>query len=132
MGARILVVEDNGPNRELIAYLLTAFGHTAEAARHGEEGWRRARAESFDLLLCDVHLPGRGGFELARLLKSDPALAQVPLLAVTALALVGDREKVLAAGFDGYLSKPINPETFVREVEAFLPPDKWGARRDQR
>jgi two-component system cell cycle response regulator len=128
MGARILVVEDNGPNRDLMTYLLTAFGHTAEEARDGEEGWRKARAEPFDLVLCDVHLPGRDGFELAGLLKSDPALAQVPLLAVTALALVGDRERVLGAGFDGYLSKPIKPETFVREVEAFLPPEKWGRR----
>ncbi len=120
MGARILVVEDNGPNRELMTYLLTAFGHTTEEARDGEEGWRKARAEPFDLVLCDVLLPGRDGCELARRLKGDPALAHVPLLAVTALALVGDREKMLAAGFDGYLSKPINPETFVREVEAFL------------
>jgi two-component system cell cycle response regulator len=132
MGARILVVEDNGPNRELVTYLLTAFGHTAEAARNGAEGWRRAQAEPFDLVLCDVLLPGADGFELARRMKSDPALAGVPLLAVTALALVGDRERMLAAGFDGYLSKPINPETFVREVEAFLPPDKWGQRRGQR
>jgi two-component system cell cycle response regulator len=128
MGARILVVEDNGPNRDLVTYLLTAFGHTAEEARNGEEGWQKARAGAFDLVLCDVLLTRRDGFELARLLKGDPALARVPLLAVTALALVGDRERMLGAGFDGYLSKPINPETFVREVEAFLPPQKWGQR----
>ena len=128
MGARILVVEDNGPNRDLMTYLLTAFGHTAEEAHNGEEGWRKARAGAGDLVLCDVLLPGRDGFELVRLLKGDPELAKVPLLAVTALALVGDRERMLAAGFDGYLSKPINPETFVREVEAFLPPEKWGRR----
>jgi two-component system cell cycle response regulator len=132
MGARILVVEDNGPNRDLVTYLLTAFGHTAEAARNVEEGWRRVRAEPFDLVLCDVLLPRRDGYELARLFKGEPALARVPLLAVTALALVGDRERMLAAGFDGYLSKPINPETFVREVEAFLPPEKWGTRRGER
>jgi two-component system, cell cycle response regulator len=131
MGARILVVEDNGPNRELMTYLLTAFGHTAEAARDGEEGWLRVRAEPFDLLLCDVLLPGPDGFDLVRRMKSDPALARVPLLAVTALALVGDRERMLSAGFDGYLTKPINPETFVRQVEAFLPPQKWGARPRQ-
>src|SRR5205807_4052492 len=112
-------------------YLLTAFGHTAEEAHNGEEGWRKARAGAFDLVLCDVLLTRRDGFELARLFKGDPALARVPLLAVTALALVGDRERMLDAGFDGYISKPINPETFVREIEAFLPPDKWGTRRGQ-
>ena len=128
MGARILVVEDNGPNRDLMTYLLTAFGHTAEEAHNGEEGWQKARAGAFDLVLCDVLLPRRDGYELARLVEDDPALAKVPLLAVTALVLVGDRERMFEAGFDGYLSKPINPETFVREVEAFLPPQKWGWR----
>jgi CheY-like chemotaxis protein len=131
MGARILVVEDNGPNRDLMTCLLTAFGHAPEAARDGEEGWRKARAGGFDLVLCDVLLTRRDGYELARLVKGDPDLAKVPLLAVTALALVGDRERLLSAGFDGYLSKPINPETFVREVEAFLPPEKWGTRPRQ-
>jgi two-component system cell cycle response regulator len=131
MGARILVVEDNGPNRELMTYLLTAFGHTAEEAHNGEEGWQKALAGHFDLVLCDVLLRRRDGYELARLFKGDPDLARVPLLAVTALALVGDRERMLGAGFDGYLSKPIDPETFVPEVEAFLPPEKRGARRGE-
>ncbi len=69
MGARILVVEDNGPNRELITYLLTAFGHATEEAHNGEEGLAKARAGAFDLVLCDVLLPRRGGSELARLFK---------------------------------------------------------------
>ncbi len=68
-----------------------------------------------------MQLPDIDGFEVARWLKSDPALRETPLVAVTALAMVGDRDRVLAAGFDGYLAKPINPETFVRQMEAFLP-----------
>src|SRR5579885_292678 len=99
MGASILVVEDNGPSLDLMCYLLAAFGHAPTAARDGDEGWRRARAGGFDLIACDVHLPKRNGVELARSLKGDPVLRRVPLVAVTSMAMPGDREKLLAAGF---------------------------------
>ena len=77
-----------------------------------------------DLIVCDVQLPGIDGYALARQLKCDPDLRTIPLVAVTALAMVGDRDHILAAGFDGYISKPIIPETFVAQVEAFLPHDQ--------
>jgi CheY-like chemotaxis protein len=122
MGSRILVIEDNPTNLELMTYLLNAFGHVTIVAHDGEAGVEAALRELPDLILCDLALPGLDGFGVARRLKREPALAGVPLIAVTASAMVGDRDKVIATGFDGYMSKPITPETFVSEVEAFLPP----------
>jgi two-component system cell cycle response regulator len=117
--ARILVIEDNPTNLELMGYLLRAFGHTVVTAIDGEQGLEAVRRESPDLIVCDVQLPKFDGYEVAKRLKAHPALRKIPLIAVTALAMVGDRDKLLAAGFDGYIAKPINPETFVREVETF-------------
>ncbi|KFI06446.1 response regulator [Massilia sp. BSC265] len=119
--ARILIIEDNPANVELMAFLLTAHGHGAVSAPDGARGIAAARAAPPDLVACDVNLPGMNGFSVLAALKAEPALAGVPVLAVTALAMAGDREKVLAAGFDGYISKPIEPESFVAELEAFLP-----------
>jgi two-component system cell cycle response regulator len=120
MAARILVIEDNPANLDLMTYLLKAFGHTPLAAQDGEEGLEIARQEEPDLIVCDVQLPKLDGYEVARGLKIHPRLRTIPLVAVTALAMVGDRDKVLAAGFDGYIAKPISPDTFVGEVEKFL------------
>ncbi|WP_313034266.1 response regulator [Massilia alkalitolerans] len=119
--ARILIIEDNPANVELMAFLLTAYGHHAVSAPDGPRGIACARAAPPDLVACDVNLPGMDGFSVLAALKAEPALARAPVLAVTALAMAGDREKVLAAGFDGYISKPIEPESFVAELEAFLP-----------
>ena len=119
--ARILIIEDNPANVELMAFLLTAYGHTVASAADGERGIAAARAAPPDLVACDIHLPGMSGYDVVAALKADPHLAQVPVLAVTALAMAGDRERVLGAGFDGYISKPIEPESFVAELEAFLP-----------
>jgi two-component system cell cycle response regulator len=128
MGARVLVIEDNGPNLELMTYLLTAFGHSTDSARDGEEGIAKALREEFDLVICDIQLPKRDGFEVAQAIRGGGRA--VPLVAVTAFAQVGDRERVMAAGFDGYISKPIAPETFVGQVEAFLAPaDRSSATR---
>jgi len=120
MAARILVIEDNPANLDLMTYLLTAFGHTPLTAHDGEEGLQAAQRELPDLIICDMQLPTLDGYEVARWLKSHPDLRAIPLVAVTALAMVGDRDKVLAAGFDGYIAKPIDPETFVGQVERFL------------
>jgi two-component system cell cycle response regulator len=117
---RILVIEDNPTNLELMGYLLQSFGHTVLTATDGEEGLEAVRREVPDLIVCDVQIPKFDGYEVATQLKNHPAFRKIPLIAVTALAMVGDRDKMLTAGFDGYISKPINPETFVREVEAFL------------
>jgi CheY-like chemotaxis protein len=119
MHLRILVIEDNPTNLELMLYLLKAFGHTASAARDGEEGVAVAIATQPDLILCDIALPKLDGFGVARRLKADERMRHIPLVAVTASAMVGDRDKVLATGFDGYIAKPIAPETFVQDVERF-------------
>jgi two-component system cell cycle response regulator len=118
--ARILIIEDNPANIELMSFLLSAYGHTPLSAADGPRGVAAARSERPDLIACDVNLPGMDGFAVLAELKEELAQAGVPILAVTALAMTGDREKVLAAGFDGYISKPIEPESFVAELEAFL------------
>ena len=118
--ARVLVIEDNGPNLDLMSYLLQAHGHEVIPARDGGEGLDRLRAAPPDLIVCDIHLPRIDGYEVARRVKGDARLQSLPLVAVTALAMVGDREKVLAAGFDGYIAKPIVPETFVAQLQGYL------------
>ncbi len=121
MPAQILIIEDNETNLELMVYLLRAFGYHSVLARDGEEGLQKASSAAPDLIICDLQVPKLDGYEIGRRLKSDLRLRTIPLIAVTALAMVGDRDKVLAVGFDGYLPKPIVPETFVSQVEAFLP-----------
>jgi two-component system cell cycle response regulator len=120
--ARILLIEDNPDNLELMSYLLEAYGHAVSMAEDGESGIEAARRERPDLIACDIHLPGVDGYEVARTLKALPELGGVPVVAVTALAMVGDREKILGAGFDGYITKPIEPSLVVTELDAFLPP----------
>jgi two-component system cell cycle response regulator len=103
-----------------MTYLLKAFGHSTLVATDGAEGVDIALRAEPDLILCDLALPRLSGLEVARLLKADAALRSVPLIAVTASAMAGDRDRVIASGFDGYITKPITPETFVSEVEAYL------------
>jgi CheY-like chemotaxis protein len=119
--ARILVIEDNDTNRKLIVYLLKAFGYKTIEAVDGRRGLEIARHDRPELIVCDIHLPKLDGYEVIDQLKRDVVLRHIPVVAVTALAMVGDRNKILAAGFDGYLSKPIEPETFVAQLTAFLP-----------
>lgn len=116
----ILVIEDNAANLELMTYLLHAYSYETVTASGGEEGLRLARQARPQVILCDVQMPGMGGFEVLRALKSDPSTQAIPVVAVTALAMVGDRDRIVAAGFDGYIGKPIVPETFVSQVERFL------------
>ncbi|ALK96531.1 hypothetical protein AB595_13815 [Massilia sp. WF1] len=121
MSARILIVEDDSSTRELMACLLQEAGHAVSGAGDGADGLRLALDGRPDLVVCDLCLPSLDGHAVARALRADPGCAHIPLLAVSALARAGDRERVLAAGFDGYLCKPIEPASFVAEVEAFLP-----------
>jgi CheY-like chemotaxis protein len=120
MSARILVIDDDQASRELITYLLQAFGYTLVCASDGEEGLEAIGREAPDLVICDVHLPKIDGYEIARQLKGHPTWRTIPLVAVTASAMAHDHRKARAAGFDGYLTKPIDPETFVQQIEAFL------------
>ena len=121
MPVRILLIEDNPTNMELMTYLLEAFGYAPTCAMDGEEGLAIAARERPDLIICDIQLPGIDGYEVARQLKGNSELCTIPLLAVTASAMVGDREKALAAGFDGYIPKPISPHTFVQQMAPYLP-----------
>src|SRR3982751_1402245 len=109
---QILVIEDNQTNLDLMLYLLNAFGYATISATDGMAGIEVARREQPSLIICDVHLPKLDGYGVVSQLKGDEALKHVPIIAVTALAMVGDRNRILAAGFDGYVDKPIAPETF--------------------
>lgn len=122
MTPRILVIEDDPSSLELMSYLLGAHGYATTVASRGDEGLAAARRERPDLVICDVQLPALDGYAIAAQLKSDEHLKSVPLVAVTALAMVGDREKMLAAGFDSYISKPIDPMAFVSQIDPLLPP----------
>ncbi len=136
---RVLVIEDNEANLELMRYLLDAHGYDVVTATDGAAGLELARTEGerISLILCDVQLPGMDGFELARLLKagSEP---RPPILAVSALAMVGDRDAILSAGFDGYIAKPLDPRSFVARIEAYLPVHRrsgktpGGAQREEK
>jgi CheY-like chemotaxis protein len=121
MAAHILIVEDNPTNLSLMAYLLNAFGHHVTTAVDGLDALEKFQPRPPDLVLMDLQMPRMDGYTATRRLKDDPAFPAVPVVAVTAFAMVGDRDRVLQAGFDGYVSKPIDPETFVRDIDQFLP-----------
>ena len=117
---RILVVEDNPLNLKLIRDVLVLLGYDVMEARSGEEGVNLAHQRVPDLVLMDLQLPGIDGVEALRLLRLDPAVSDVPVVAVTASAMKEDRQRAVANGFDGYLSKPISIRALPAQVEAFL------------
>ena len=119
--SKILVIEDNEQNLYLTTFILEKHGYEVIQAREGGEGTRLAGQAKPDLILLDIQLPGIDGYQVAQALRSNPALDGVPIVAVTSYAMVGDRERILAAGCTGYIEKPINPDTFVAQVEAHLP-----------
>jgi CheY-like chemotaxis protein len=119
----VLVIEDNPPNLELVQFLLEESGWTVRTAMTAEEG-RRAVGESIpDLILMDVLLPDEDGLTLAQEFRTRKGLESLPIIALTAHAMRGDRERFLAGGFTGYLSKPIEVSRFVGEVRSFLEGD---------
>lgn len=120
MNADILLIEDNLQNRYLTRFLLQRRGHRVHEAESGPQGLELAARIRPDLILLDIQLPGMDGHAVARALKADPLLKSIPIVAVTSYAMAGDREKCLAAGAEGYIEKPINPETFAEEIERFL------------
>ena len=120
MKKSILLIEDNEQNRYLAVFLLEKAGFAVTCAATGPEGIRMAREAVYDLILLDIQLPCMDGYAVARSLRDMPDLAAVPIVAVTSYAMSGDREKAMDAGCDGYLEKPINPDTFVEEVCGFL------------
>ena len=120
MKTKILLIEDNEQNRYLVTFLLEQRGYQVVSAVTGPLGIEMASQLRPDLILLDIQLPGMDGYTVARTLKSDPHIQHIPIVAVTSYALVGDREQATAAGCDGYLEKPINPETFASEIDGFL------------
>jgi CheY-like chemotaxis protein len=121
MKATILVIEDNEKNAYLVTFILEKYGYKVFQAQDGEDGITLARQTKPDLILLDIQLPIMDGYTVARELKKDEGLRGIPIVAVTSYAMLGDRERVLAAGCIGYIEKPINPATFVAEIEKFLP-----------
>lgn len=119
-GARILAVDDTPHNLDLITYLLNAAGHHVVGAENGETALDMARLHQPDLIVLDVQLPGMDGYAVLEQIRNDPALAPTRVIAVTAYAMVGDRAYALSAGFDGYLAKPIDPQTFADTIAAHL------------
>ena len=119
--AKILIIEDNPENMQLMVYLLNAFGHITLEAADGQAGLELLTHEMPDLILSDIQMPVMDGYEVLKRLKLDPKLSAIPVVAITSYAMVGDQDKILAKGFNGYLSKPINPETFIKDIEKFLP-----------
>jgi len=116
----ILLIEDNDQNRYLTTYLLEAHGYEVTSAVDGRQGIEAAGREVPGLILLDIQLPTMDGYDVARELRADPRLEDVPIVAVTSYAMAGDREKAIAAGCTGYIEKPIDPETFVGQVERYL------------
>ena len=122
MKPKILIIEDNEQNLYLITFILEKHGYEVVQARDGREGIELVSRVQPALILLDIQLPVMDGYAVAEALRNNPALADVPIVAVTSYAMAGDRERVLAAGCTGYLEKPINPETFVEQVESYLKP----------
>ena len=130
MQARILVVEDNAANLELARYLLASAGHQVMLATDGAQGLEIATQEIPDLIISDLQMPAMDGYALIAELKRTPRCMHIPVLALTAFSMPGDRDEVMRAGFSGYLSKPIEPELFIGQIAAFLgAPDEPGAAR---
>ncbi len=118
--AKILVVEDNATNMMLAVFLLQSAGHAVLSATDAEAGLTLARDEQPELILMDIHLPGMDGLEATALLKQDDATRAIPVVALTALAMKGDEERIRAAGCDGYIAKPMDYQAFLATVAAHL------------
>jgi two-component system cell cycle response regulator DivK len=118
----VLLIEDNEQNRYLTTFLLEHHGCTVMSAPDGPSGIAAATEIVPDLVLLDIQLPRMDGHAVAKHLRSIAALDSVPIVAVTSYAMAGDREKAIAAGCNGYIEKPINPDTFVAEISVFLRP----------
>src|SRR6202022_4152712 len=115
--AKVLIIEDNAANMTLATFLLQSAGHSVLSATDAESGLMLARAEQPDLVLMDIQLPGMDGLEATALLKSEAATRDIPVVALTALAMKGDEERIRAAGCDGYIAKPLAYRDFLRSEE---------------
>lgn len=123
MNKRILYIEDNPENRLLMRRVLVAEGYAIEEAVDGATGLQKALEQQPDLVLLDINLPEIDGYEVTARLKQLPNMAGVPIIAVTANVMKGDREKTLAAGCDGYIQKPIDIDLLPSQIDSFLKKD---------
>lgn len=122
-GRKILVVEDNDMNMQLVEFLLEEGGYKIVKAASGEEALQLTREGDNgqpDLILMDIHLPGMDGLSVVRAMKGDARTRRIPILALTAHAMRGDKDRFLEAGCDGYISKPIDVKTFISSIEQYL------------
>lgn len=122
MNRTVPLIEDNEQNRYLATFLLEKNGYHVVAALDGVQGIELGKSVNPAIILLDIQLPVMHGYDVAQALRAIASLRDVPIIAVTSYAMAGDREKALAAGCDGYIEKPIDPETFVSEISKFLPP----------
>ncbi|HUP22897.1 MAG TPA: response regulator [Thermoanaerobaculia bacterium] len=118
--AQILIIEDNPSNMSLAVFLLQSAGHTVLCATDAEVGLLMARADQPELILMDIQLPGMDGLQATALLKQSPETRAIPVIALTALAMKGDAERIRAAGCDGYLAKPMRYQELLAAVEVHL------------
>jgi two-component system cell cycle response regulator DivK len=121
MSQRILVIEDHEENRRLLRDLLTSVGYVLMEAVNGEEGVTMAETHRPDLILMDIQLPGVDGYETTRRIKAQPALRNIPIIAVTSYAMSGDDVKALEAGCDAYVTKPFSPRALLATIREYLP-----------
>ena len=120
MASRVLVVEDNEMNMQLFEYLLEESGFMILKATSGEDALKMVDEELPDLILMDIHLPGMDGLSVVRELKNNSRLQNIPILALTAHAMRGDKDRFLQAGCDGYISKPIDIKTFIPSIQKYI------------
>ncbi len=120
MPKTVLVVEDNDLDMKLFRDLLELAGYNVLEAKDGMEGWRMARERRPDLILMDIRLPDASGLEVTKWLKNDETLKSIPVIAVTAFAMAGDREKILEGGCDAYISKPISISKFLQTLKRYV------------
>ncbi len=118
--ANVLIIEDNADNLKLATFLLQSAGHTVISASNAEAGLALARSDHPELILMDIQLPGMDGLEATGLLKRDQTTRSIPVIALTALAMKGDEERIRAAGCDGYIGKPMRYKEFLAAVTAHL------------
>ena len=118
--SHILLVEDNPMNLELLRYLLQHHGHRVDSESNGEDGVAAVESKRPDIVLCDLRMPRLDGYGLLERVRANPALDDIVVIAVTAYSMPDDHRRVCEAGFDGHLTKPIVPETFVAQVEALI------------
>lgn len=120
MDKTILLIEDNIQNLYLATFLLEKHGFTVLQSQDGKEGIEKALDEKPDLILLDIQLPTMDGYAVAKAIRTNESLTDTPIVAVTSYAMPGDKEKTIEAGCNGYIEKPINPDTFVREIVQFF------------